>query len=477
MCTGRRVRVAVAAMAAALVGLAGCSASPAEGGPGVSPPAGSGPAGSGPAGTPGGGSAPARPPATAPGDWPTYHRDNLRSGVAPGLPSVRSLSVAWRAGLDGAVYGQPLVVGGALLVGTENDTVYALDAASGRVRWSSHLGTPVPQSSLPCGNIDPLGITGTMVYDPATRLVFAVAETTGGAHTLFGLDVGSGAVRYRRAVEPPRGDREAHQQRAALTLLDGWVYIPYGGLAGDCARYVGTVIAAPTTGSEPLLSYAIPTSREGGIWAPGGGVVVGGRLLYAVGNGESTTSYDGSDSVIALDPQLRLVDRFWPTTWAQDNAQDADLGSMTPAPVGPYLLANGKAGIGYVLRPDHLGGQGGQRAQMPTCRPFGAAAVAGSTVYLPCADGTRALRVLSPDGRMVLVWQAPVPANGPPVVGGGLVWAVDYHAGVLYTLDPRTGTVRHHLDLGDVPHFASPTLGAGRAYIGTMSGVLAVAAG
>jgi len=197
--------------------------------------------------------------------------------------------------LDGAVYGQPLVVGAAVLVGTENDTVYALDAGSGRVRWSSHLGTPVPASALPCGNIDPLGITGTMVYDPATGLVFAVAETTGGRHTLFGLDVGTGAVRYRRAVEPPRGDRVAHQQRAALMLLDGWVYIAYGGLAGDCAQYVGAVVGAPTTGSAPLRSYAVPTTREGGIWAPGGGVVVGGRLLYAVGNGESTTTYDGSD--------------------------------------------------------------------------------------------------------------------------------------------------------------------------------------
>src|SRR5207244_12806446 len=109
------------------------------------------------------------------------------SGVAARLRPVQSVSRAWRARLDGAVYGQPLVVGAAVLAGTENDTVYALDAGSGRVRWSSHLGTPVPASSLPCGNIDPLGITGTMVYDPDSGLVFVVAETTGGRHTLFGL--------------------------------------------------------------------------------------------------------------------------------------------------------------------------------------------------------------------------------------------------------------------------------------------------
>ena len=52
----------------------------------------------------------------------------------------------------------------------------------------------MPQSSLPCGNIDPLGITGTPVYDPATGLVFAVAEVTGPAHILVGLNVTTGAT-------------------------------------------------------------------------------------------------------------------------------------------------------------------------------------------------------------------------------------------------------------------------------------------
>jgi outer membrane protein assembly factor BamB len=409
-------------------------------------------------------------------DWPTYHRDNLRSGATPAMAPVRTLSVAWRAATDGAVYGQPLVVGGTVFAGTENDTVYALDAATGRVRWSAHLGTPVRRADLPCGNIDPLGITGTMVYDPATRQVFAVAETTGGAHTLYGLDAATGAVRSRRAVEPPRGDRLAHQQRGALTLLDGWVYVPYGGLAGDCGQYIGAVVGAPTSGGAALRGYAIPTSREAGIWSPAGGIVLGGRLLYAVGNGASTNDYDGSDSVIALDPGLRLVDRFWPATWAAENAADLDLGSMTPAPVGPYVFANGKAGTGYVLRADHLGGQAGQVAQLATCAPFGGAAVAGHTIYLPCSNGPAAVQ-LSDAGTPSLRWRATVPAAGSPAVGGGMVWAVDYQAGILYTLDAATGQVRHQLAVGDTPHFASPTLTSHGAYLGTTSGVTSISSG
>ncbi|MBV8932978.1 MAG: PQQ-binding-like beta-propeller repeat protein, partial [Kutzneria sp.] len=98
-------------------------------------------------------------------DWPTYHRDNQRSGTAT-MPPVSAPSQAWHTKLDGAVYGQPLMVGGRLLAATENDTVYALDPDTGAVQWSDNLGTPMPRADLPCGNIDPLGITSTMAYDP-----------------------------------------------------------------------------------------------------------------------------------------------------------------------------------------------------------------------------------------------------------------------------------------------------------------------
>src|SRR5215471_1892128 len=101
------------------------------------------------------------PAALSPADWTTYHRDAARTGVAPAQPTAGPLSIAWRRHLDGAVYGQPLVIGGLVIAATEGDTVYGLDRATGTARWHVHLGTPVPLSALPCGNIDPLGITGT----------------------------------------------------------------------------------------------------------------------------------------------------------------------------------------------------------------------------------------------------------------------------------------------------------------------------
>jgi outer membrane protein assembly factor BamB len=415
------------------------------------------------------------PAALAPGDWPTYHHDSARTGVAPDLPAVGTLSTAWTARLDGAVYGQPLVVGGRVFAATENDTVYGLDAASGSVLWSTHVATPVPRSSLPCGDIDPLGITSTMVYDPDTNLLFALAESTGGTHTLVSLDAATGQVRERRAAEPPLGDRLAHQQRAALNLVGGRVFIAYGGLFGDCGNYIGSVVALPTTGSATPISYAVPTSREAGIWAPGGATVVGNNLVYAVGNGESTSgAYDGSDSVLALTQELQLADRFAPSTWAADNASDLDLGSMTPALVGSHVYADGKRGTAYSLNAGGFGGIGGQVAQATVCRAFGGAAVSGSTVYVPCTDGPRAVSV-SASGALQVLWRGPSGARGSPVLGGGAVWVVDYTAGTLFVLNPSSGAVLQQLAIGTAPHFASPTLAAGHAYVGTMTGVVAIA--
>src|ERR1700722_12695232 len=122
-------------------------------------------------------------------DWPMYHRGAAHTGVAPAKPAAGPLDIAWQQRLDGAVYGQPLVIGSTVIAATENDSVYGLDRATGRVLWRTHLGTPVPLSKLPCGDIDPLGITGTPVYDPATGLAYAVAETTGFRHVLAGIAV------------------------------------------------------------------------------------------------------------------------------------------------------------------------------------------------------------------------------------------------------------------------------------------------
>lgn len=417
-------------------------------------------------------------PAVRAGDWTTYHRDNARGGYLPGLADPAGLERAWSARLDGAVYGEPLVVGDRVLVATEQNSLYALDLRSGRVQWRTSVGEPVPLSELPCGNIDPLGITGTPVYDPASGLVFAVAEVTGPAHVLVGVDARSGQVRVRRSADPPGADPRPHQQRAALALSHGRVYVAYGGLLGDCGDYRGRVVATRTDGRGPLLAFQVPTSREGGIWAASGPAVdARGDLYVSVGNGAATGgAWDRSDSVLRLSPELRLQDGFAPRQWPRDNATDADLGSMGPALLpGGLVYADGKSGLGYLLRAANLGGVGGELVERSVCAAFGGAAVVGSTVYVPCTDGLRQVRA-GPGARLELGWQAPAAVTGSPVVGGHTLYSLDPAGGTLYALDADRGTVRASAPVGETSRFATPTLAGGLVLVGTLTGVVALAA-
>ena len=418
--------------------------------------------------------------------WPEFNQNEARTGIASGLPPAGPLSEQWTADLDGAVYGQPLVVGDDVIAATENDSVYALNASTGAVVWHTRVGTPVPLSSLPCGDIDPLGITGTPVYDQDNGLVYAVAETSGFHHVLFGLSVRDGSVKVERDIPAPDGNPRNDQQRPGLAIGAGRVYVAFGGLAGDCDQYIGSVVGIPLSGGGPLVSWHTPTSREGAVWGTAGPVTgPDGDLWVSVGNGAAGAGqpYDGSDSVTRLTTGLVRKSFFAPAVWADDNATDQDLGSTQPVlAAGNSTFIMGKRGVGYLLDADDLGGIGHQLAEQAICGAFGAAAVSGPVVYEPCSDGgMAAISVSAAQRNISVLWRGPADSEGSPVVGGGAVWVTHYDSGgsssgnTLYELDPATGAIRHQLAIPEgLPHFSSLSLAGGTAFLGTLDGVVAV---
>jgi polyvinyl alcohol dehydrogenase (cytochrome) len=421
-------------------------------------------------------SGPGRSAAAGPAtQWTTYHHNLARTGTVGGLPRAGRLKVDWSRHLDGAVYGQPLVIGNLVIAATEDDSVYGLNRVTGRISWMRHLGRPLPLSDQPCGDIDPLGITSTPVL--YRGLVYVVTQDGRTRHVLFGLDPANGRVRYERAVPSPDGRPYYDQQRASLTAEDGRVYVTFGGHAGDCGPYDGSVVGMPAAGQrERIVHYLVPTSNQAGIWAPGGPAIDhDGTLFVGVGNGATHGRFDDSDSVTALTPGLHRIGVFAPVTWLADNRADLDLGSMTPALTrAGQILMDGKRGTAYLLNPRHLGGVGGQLAQLAVCPAFGGAAVLKSVVIIPCAAGGLAA-VSVPPGKLRVLWRGPRAAAGSPVAGGGAVWVTNYDAGVLYELNPRTGHVEHSIRLGTaLPHFESPSLSGRLVLVGTLHGVIAV---
>jgi outer membrane protein assembly factor BamB len=415
--------------------------------------------------------------------WTTYGGNVARTAVQPDSPPLRPLHHLWTSpALDGAVYGQPLIWDGRVYVATENDTVYALDAASGVIAWSRHVATPAPAGDLPCGDITPaVGITSAMVIDPARRLLFASAETEtaagGVGHELFAIDPDSGAVRWSRDLGAAGPAGPTQLQRAALTLDDGLVLAGFGGNWGDCGSYHGWVVGVPEAGAGATLAYQVPTQNQGAIWAPAGlSVDAAGDVYVATGNGSSTTTFDHGDAVIELSPRLQELGYWAPANWAADNADDGDLGSTAPVLLpGGYVFIVGKEVEGYLLRQQDLGGIGGEAAEASVCFAMGGDAWLSPDLFVGCPnDGVKAVR-LGAGPSVQVVWTTASGAGGPPTVAGGLVWSVDSGAGTLDGLDPATGAEVVSVPLVPTEHFASPAAADGLLVVGGAGVVEALA--
>ncbi len=406
--------------------------------------------------------------------WTVYHGNVAGSGVSTALRAVNTTKRAWTSpALQGQLYGEPLVFGGALFVATQDNLVYALSSSNGSILWARRLARAVPSSNLPCSNISPfVGITGTPVIDPSRKEIFVVAdELVGGKpqHRLVGLSTTSGAVELNQRVDPPGSDPAALLQRTGLTLDAGHVVFGYGGNYGDCATYQGRVVSVKETGSTPAFFTvdARAGQSQGAIWMGGAAPVIDarGNVWVSVGNGSVNSSgqvYDDSDSVLELSSALRLRQYFAPADWPQNNASDLDM-SMAPALLanGQVVLA-GKSGIAYLLNGAHLGGIGTQESSLANAcsnNIDGGSAVVGLTVYLPCLSGTVAVRATSTPPTLTLLWSSS--GGGPPIVAAGLVWTVGQD-GVLYGLDPSSGHVRQQASIGtSANHFATPSVGDG----------------
>jgi outer membrane protein assembly factor BamB len=383
-----------------------------------------------------------------------------------GPSSPSSVHTRWvSARLDGEVYAQPLVVGDRIVVATENDTVYSLNATDGAIVWQRHVGEPVSGSSLPCGDVDPVGITGTPVLDARTNRLYAVGLIQPTRDVLFALDAMTGRVVASVGVDANGFDPAVQNQRGALTLSRGTIFVPYGGRYGDCGDYHGRLVTvAPTaSGFGKLGSYTLPTQREGGFWAPPGPVVApDGSVYLASGNSSSSSSYDYGNSVVRLTPNLRLVDSWAPTDWATLNASDSDVGSTSPVLLpGNRVFQIGKQGIGYLLDASHLGRIGGEIHVGDICRGagvFGGIAHDGNTVFVPCTNAV--VQVTVNRNSFSTGWTTPISTPGPTVIANAVVWTIATDSGDLIALDQTTGRTLSSKHLGHVPsRFTSPAIG------------------
>lgn len=409
--------------------------------------------------------------------WTTYHADSSRSGVDTSSGTPQPFSAAWASpSLGGAMWSQPLIYQGIVIVATESNDIYALDEGTGRQIWHASAGTPVPSTVLPCGDISPtVGITSTPVLDPATGELYVVADQWSGSqasHTLIAYDAETGAELFSRNVDPVGSTPLNQLQRPGLALDDGRVLIGYGGNDGDCASYWGFLVSAPANNVGANSQYQVPTTKGGAIWSGGGAPAIdsSGDVYVPTGNGASTSSsdFDHGDTVEKLNSMGTELDYFAPSSWAADNGSDADLGS-TNTLLLPDQLAyqGGKNGNGYLFSTQSLGHVGGDLQQAPVCDSYGGDAYANSIIYVACSDGIRALSLNTTSKAFAPLWTGPSDANGSPIIAGGLVWVTSTSDAKLYGLDPTSGAVKVTEAVPPMEHFTSPSASDGKLFLAT----------
>lgn len=352
------------------------------------------------------------PCSASPGS-PVSGNDPLRTGWYPDQPGLNpsagggcGFGEQWSTGVDGQVYAAPVVDPGAgahgtLLVATETNHVYGLDAETGSPVWQrSDLGVPWNPADLSCGDLTPwVGITSTPAIDTATHTAYLFSKTyfagTSGPaqYKAHAIDVTTGAEKPNFPVtisgaadnDPTATfDPTYHLQRPGLLLMGGVVYAAFGGHC-DVAPYRGWVVGINGTSGATTARWTnealtpLNPSPAGGIWHAGGRLVSdkAGEIILVSGNGQvpaapvpgATPPPTLGEAAIRLKVQgngsLQPTD-FWAPCNAQalsDNDQDIGSGAplVLPDSFGtgsvPHVLAVvGKEGPIYLLNRDHLGG-------------------------------------------------------------------------------------------------------------------------
>src|SRR5213076_178848 len=258
-----------------------------------------------------------------------------------------------------------------------SNNVYALHADTGLQIWSRTDIGPAVTSGLPCGNINPVGITGTPVVDLASRSLFFDALIDGPTkkHFIFSLNVDTGATNPGWPVDVNATatyngitfSSLVQEERGGLALVNGIVYVSYSGYNGDCGTYHGWVVGVPINNPSTVGAWAT-TAIGGGIWGHGGVASDGTNMFVVTGNTFNTGgNWMGGEAIIRLQAGPTFTGQptdYWaPTNWLSLDNSDTDLGGVSATVVdvpganpSQLVLALGKDGNAYLVNRNNLGG-------------------------------------------------------------------------------------------------------------------------
>src|SRR6266545_3930259 len=323
-------------------------------------------------------------PATAQVNVTQEHNNPSRDGLyidsafTPSNAANLTRDLDFDGTISGHVYAQPLYIEGGpngpmVIAVTESNNVYALHADTGTEIWHrTDIGTPVPLGPCGQGDIGPVGITGTPVVDLSSRSLFFDAVISGkpNKHFIYSLNVDTGATNPNWPVNVdtavPNFSSAVQEERGALALVNGIVYVAYSGYNGDCGNYHGWVVGVDINNPSNVLAWAT-TAIGGGIWGHGGVASDGTNMFVVTGNTFNANVWSGGEAIIRLQAgpifSGQSTDYWAPLNWFNLDQGDTDLGGVSAmlidvpgANPSQLVLATGKDGNAYLLNRNNLGG-------------------------------------------------------------------------------------------------------------------------
>ncbi|MGW1844562.1 outer membrane protein assembly factor BamB family protein [Streptomyces sp. NPDC001966] len=332
---------------------------------------------------------------------------NASDHETPGAGSGNAASLRWRYTTGDAVTSSPTVAGGVVYVGSDDRSVYALDAATGKKKWAFATGRKVEAAPTVAGGVVYAGSLDNTVYalDAATgtkKWAYAAGHAVRSAPAVAGRVVYVGSDSGVLALDTATGD-----QKWRFDTLGGSLFSSPAVAGGDV--YVGNIHSVyaldAATGAK---KWIFGTGSEGTYSAP---MVVDGVVYVS-----------SVHSVYALDAATGRQ------KWVHGIESSQFSGCSAPAVID---------GAVYVGNHDSAGDSW-----------------QGRVFALDAATGRRKWEFDAGDS-----------VNSVPAVAGGVVYVGSDDRNV-YALDAATGKKKWAYATGDMVK-SSPRVAGGVVYVGS----------
>src|SRR3989440_1701269 len=429
------------------------------------------------------------------GAWPTYMANNQRSGfngseTIINATSAPNLKVHWTATGEGKIFSQPVVANGIVYWGSWNGYEHAT-ALDGAPLWQRNLG----QTTANCGANGALGVISTAAVASVSinGSLTSVVFVGGGDDHLYALDASSGAVIWSTPLGAPSSNTFIW---ASPVVYNNSVYIGTASIGDCPLIPGQLFRLDAATGTVENIFNTVPAGcKGGGIWGSPTIDQSDNSIYFTTGNASKrcATTAGNAIALIKLNATDLSFISSWqvPTT---EQGKDSDFGStptLFQATIDGtfYQLvgAANKNGTFYAFDRTNIGNGPLWRAQIavggvcPECGrgSISSAAWDGTTLYVAGGNTTinsascgGSLRALNPvDGSFL--WQhclvktvlgavTMVPGVAAIIEGRNLV-LVDASSGATLLTYPGSTTARF---------YGSPSISNGVLYVGDRNGHL-----